>query len=115
MLGFTPQEYWDVQDDPDIDVEDLLQIELCTEYTKTPIQTLDGIHINQPKRFLPLAKEAFKIAEALHKEQQVAQWARIPPEKISSELLPWATKLSSIDRSVGTTPFSTRVFTPWYH
>ena len=43
---------------------------------------LDGIHINQPKRFLPLAKEALKIVEALHKEQQAVQWAGIPPKKL---------------------------------
>ena len=43
---------------------------------------LDGIHVNQPKRFLPLAKEALKIAEALHKEQQAAQWAGLSPEKL---------------------------------
>ena len=43
---------------------------------------LDGIHFNQPNRFLPLAKETLKIAEALCKEQQAVQWAEIPPEKL---------------------------------
>ena len=69
VLGFTPQEYQEVQDDPDINVEDLVQIEPCTDYVETPLQTLNGIHINQPKRFLPLVQEALKITEALWKEQ----------------------------------------------
>ena len=82
ILGFTAQEYGEAQDDLKITVKDLLQIEPCTDYVKTPLQTLDGIHINQPKRFLPLGKEALKIAEALCKEQQAAQWAGIPPKKL---------------------------------
>ena len=43
---------------------------------------LDGIYISQPKKFLPLAQEAKKITEALKKEQDTAQWARIPPQKL---------------------------------
>ena len=27
-------------------------------YVQTPIQTLDGLYVNQPKHFLPLAEEA---------------------------------------------------------
>ena len=61
-------------------VEQLLEIQLCQEYIKTPLQTLDGIYIHQPKRFLPLAKEAQKLVEALKKEQDAAQWAGITPE-----------------------------------
>ena len=66
-------------------VEQLLEIQLCQEYIKTPLQTLDGIYIHQPKRFLPLAKEAQKLVEALKKEQDAAQWAGITPEKFVQE------------------------------
>ena len=59
----------------------LLEIELCQEYAKTLLQTLDGIYVNQPKRFLPLAKEAKKLAE----EQVTSQWAGIPHEKLLQE------------------------------
>ena len=52
---------------------------------ETPLKTLDKLHVNQPKRFLPLTKEALKIAEALRKEQQAVQWAGIPPEKLVQE------------------------------
>ena len=63
-------------------VEDLLQIDPCIKYAKTPLQILDGITVNQPKRILPLTKEALEIAENLRKEQQAAQWAGLPHEKL---------------------------------
>ena len=43
---------------------------------------LDGISVNQPSNFLPLAKEAKKLTEALKKEQDISQWAGISPEKL---------------------------------
>ena len=71
--------------EPKLTAEQLLEIESCQEYVKTPFQTLDGIYVHQPKRFLPLAKETKKLTEALKKEQDTAQWARIPPEKLLQE------------------------------
>ena len=50
-----------------------------------PIQTLDSIHVHQPCWFLPLAKEAKKLSEALKKERKVSQWAGIPHEKLLQE------------------------------
>ena len=41
--------------------------------------------MNQPKRFLPLAKEAKKLVEEFQKEQIVSQWAGHPPEKLLQE------------------------------
>ena len=58
VLGFTLAEIRQVQAEPKLTVQQILEIELCEEYIKTPLQTLDGIYVNQPKRFLPLAKEA---------------------------------------------------------
>ena len=49
-------------------LEQLLRLESCKEYVQTPIQTLDSIPVHQPHRFLPLAKETKKLAEALKKE-----------------------------------------------
>ena len=49
------------------------------------MQTLDNIYVNQPKRFLPLAKEAKKLAEELRKEEIASQWAGIPHEKLLQE------------------------------
>ena len=64
VLGFAPTDIQRAQAEPEITVEQLLQIEACQEYVKTPIQTFDGIYVHQPKRFLPLAKEAKKLTEA---------------------------------------------------
>ena len=79
MLGFTPAEICQAQAEPKLTVEQLLEIELCQEYVKTLLQTLDGIYVHQPKRFLPLAKEAKKLAEEYKKKQVTSQWAGIPP------------------------------------
>ena len=45
------------------------------------MKTLDGLYVTQPKRFLPLAQEAKKLAKELCKEETVSQWAGLPPEK----------------------------------
>ena len=55
---------------------------MCQEYIKTLLQTLDGIYVHQPKRFLLLAKQARKLAEAFKKEQVASQWAGITHEKM---------------------------------
>ena len=62
-LGFTLAEIHHAQTEPKLTVKELLEIESCKDYVKTPLQTLDGIYVNQPKGFLPLAKEAKKLAE----------------------------------------------------
>ena len=63
----------------------MLKIEPCKDYTETPLQTLDGLYVTQPKRFLPLAEEAKKLAEELRKEEIAFQWAELPPEKLLQE------------------------------
>ena len=52
-----------MQTEPKLTVQQLLEIESYKDYIKTPLQTLDGICVNQPKRFLPLAKEVKKLVE----------------------------------------------------
>ena len=66
-------------------VQQLLEIESCKDYIKTLIQTLVGIYVNQPKRFLPLSKEAKKLTEEFQKEEIMCQWAGLPPEKLLQE------------------------------
>ena len=70
---------------PNITLEQLLDTQAFQEYVQTLLQTLDSIQVHQPKRFLPLAKEAQKLAEAPKKEQDAAQRAGICPEKILQE------------------------------
>ena len=74
-----------MQTKPKLTVQQLLEIESCKDYVKTPLQTLNGIYVNQPKRFLPLAKEIKKLAEEFQKEQIASQWAGLPPEKLLQE------------------------------
>ena len=73
VLGFMPAEIQRAEAEPKLMVEQLLGLESCKEYVQTPIQTLDGIHVHQPHQFLPLAKEAKNLAEALKKEQDTSQ------------------------------------------
>ena len=66
-------------------ISQLLKIEPCKDYTETPFQTLDSLYVTQLKRFLPLAQEAKKLAEELHKEEIASQWAGLPPKKLLQE------------------------------
>ena len=48
-LGFTPAEVRHAEDNPTLTVLQLLEIEPCREYTDTPLKTLDGLYVTQPK------------------------------------------------------------------
>ena len=80
--GFKPAEIHQAQNKPTLTIPQLLKIEPCKDYTETPLQTLDGLYVTQLNRFLPLAQEAKKLAEELHKEEIASQWAGLPPEKL---------------------------------
>ena len=54
-------------------------------YVNTPLQTLDGIVVQQPKRFLPLAEEAKRLVEEIHIEKLNEEWAGIPHEKLLNQ------------------------------
>ena len=54
-------------------------------YVETPLKTLDGIVVNQPKRFLPLAEEAKRLAEEIRIEKLNAQWAGILHEQLLNQ------------------------------
>ena len=76
------------------DIEDILGTRAFQRYVDTPLQTLDGIVVNQPKHFLPLAKEAKRIAEEIRIEKINEQWAGIPREQLLN--LSFNDQLSSI-------------------
>ena len=63
----------------------MFEIEPCKDYTKIPLQTLDGLYVTELKRFLPLTQEAKKLAEEFCKEEIASQWAGLPPEKLLQE------------------------------
>ena len=86
LLGTTPRENRQLQhkNTPD-DILDILGTHVYQGYVETPIQTLDGIVVNQPKRFLPLAEEAKHLAEEIRIENLNEQWSGIPCEQLLSQ------------------------------
>ena len=86
LLGIMPRESTQLQstNTPE-DVKEILGTRAFQRYVDTPIQTLDRIVVNQPKRFLPLAQEAKKIAEEIRIKQIDEQWAGIPREQLLNQ------------------------------
>ena len=66
------------EEDPNLTLIELLGLTPCEGHINTPLQTLDGLYVNQPSRFLPLAQEAKKLKE----EEENSQWSGIPPKKL---------------------------------
>ena len=79
LLGIKPRENTQLQstNTPE-DVEEILGTRAFQRYVDTPIQTLDGIVVNQPKHFFLLAQEAKKIAKEIRIKKINEQWAGIP-------------------------------------
>ena len=67
------------------DISDILGTRVYQGYVETPLQTLDGIIVNQPRQFLPLAEEAKCIAEEIRIEKINEQWAGIPREQLLNQ------------------------------
>ena len=86
LLGITPCESTQLQNmKTQEDVEEILGTRAFQRYVDTPIQTLDGIIVNQIKHFLPLAQEAQKIAEEIRIKKINEQWAGIPREQLLNQ------------------------------
>ena len=79
LLGTTHRENHQLQhkNTPE-DISDILGTCIYQGYVETPIQTLDGIMVNQLKRFLPLAEEAKYLTEEIKIEKLNEQWSGIP-------------------------------------
>ena len=86
LLGTTPSENTQIQhrNTPE-DISDILGTRVYKRYVDTPLQTLDGIIINQPKQFLPLTEEAKRITEEIRIEKINEQWAGIPREQLLNQ------------------------------
>ena len=54
-------------------------------YVETPLQTLDGIVVNQPKRFLPLMEEAKCLTEEIRIKKLNKQWSGILHEQLLNQ------------------------------
>ena len=66
-------------------ITDILGTTAFQGYVNTPLQTLDNIVVQQPKRFLPLAEEAKCLVEEIRIEKLNEQWAGIPHEKLLNQ------------------------------
>ena len=86
LLGTTPSENIQIQQRtmPE-DISDILDTRVYQGYVETPLQTLDGIIVKQPKWFLPLAEEAKQIVEEIRIEKINEQWAGIPCEQLLNQ------------------------------
>ena len=86
LLGTTPQENCQLhhRNAPD-DISNILGTCVYQGYVETILQTLDGIVVNQPKRFLPLAKEAKCLAEEIRIKKLNEQWSGIPCEQLLNQ------------------------------
>ena len=86
LLGTTPCETSQLRNtNTQEDIEEILGTTAIQRYVETPIQTLDGIIVNQPKCFLPLAQEARKITEEIRIEKINEQWDGIPREQLLNQ------------------------------
>ena len=86
LLGTTPRENTQLKhrNTPE-DISDILGTRAFQRYVDTPLQTLDGIIVNQPKHFLPLTKEVKRIAKEIRIEKINEQWAGIPHEQLPNQ------------------------------
>ena len=86
LLGTTPQENCQLQhrNTPD-DISDILGTCIYQGYVETPTQTLDGIMVNQPKIFLPLAEEAKHLTEEIRIRKLNKKWSGIPCEQLLNQ------------------------------
>ena len=83
FLGTTPSKNTQIQhrNMPE-DISDILGTRVYKRYVDSSLQTLDGIIVNQPKHFLPLAEEAKRIAEEIRIKKIKEQWAGIPCKQL---------------------------------
>ena len=86
LLGTTPTEniQFRSRNSPE-DISDVLGTHVLQGYVVTPLQMLDGIVVNQPERFLPLAEEAKCLAEEIRIKKLNEQWASIPHEHLLNQ------------------------------
>ena len=72
VVGLTPQEQCRKGEDPELTLTELLGLTPCEQHSTTPLQTLDGLYVNQPSSFLPLVQEAKKLAKKLKEEEEAS-------------------------------------------
>ena len=82
VVGLTSEEQHKKEEDPDLTFNKLLGLSSCKDHISTPLQTLDGLYVNQPSQYLPLAQQAKKLAKRIKEEEETSQWLGIPIEQL---------------------------------
>ena len=82
VVGLTSKKQSRREEDPDLTLDELLGLIPCEQHITTPLQTLDGLYVQQPSQFPPLAQEAKKLAKKLKEGEEASQWSGIPIEKL---------------------------------
>ena len=82
VIGLTPEEQCRREEDPNLTLDELLELSSCEDHISTPLQSLDGLYVNQPSQLLHLAKEAKKLAKRIKAEEETSQWSGIPVEQL---------------------------------
>ena len=79
LLGITPCENTQLQSrNMPEDIADILGTRAFQRYMDRPLQTLDGIIVNQPKCFYHSLRKPKRIAKEIRIEKINEQWAGIP-------------------------------------
>ena len=85
VVGLTSVEQSRREEDPDLTLDELLGLIPSEQHITTPLQTLDGLYVHQPSRFLPLAQEVKKLAKKLKEEEEASLWSGICIEKLLND------------------------------
>ena len=54
VIGLTPEEQRRRTEDPNLTLDELLGLSPCEDHISTPLQTLDGLYVNQPSQYFAL-------------------------------------------------------------
>ena len=82
VVGLTPEEQRRKEEDPDLTLDKLLGLSSCEDHISKPLQTLDGLYVNQPSQFMPLVQEAKKLAKRIKDEEEASQLSGIPVKQL---------------------------------
>ena len=88
LLGMMPHESTQLQstNTPE-DIEEILGTRAFQRYVDTPIQTLDKIVVNQPKRFLLLARKIRKLLRRSELKKLMSSGLGYPGNNFLTSLL----------------------------
>ena len=82
VIGLTTEEKCRREEDPNLTLDELLGLSSCGDHISIPLQTLDGLYVNQPSQILPLAQEAKKLAKRIKAKEEASQCSGIPVEQL---------------------------------